>query len=322
MRTQQCGIVQLAGLLHACCGQCQRIAIDCIKALVAGGGGEQQHYFIGGVDAQAVTHPAERAALDLRQHAQGKTQLAVDAGEAAVAAAEQQPALLHRDRAGLRAVDAHAQGNRAWPIAGQAHHDALRLRRHEHFALVHSTAGAERGGGDAGIQIELAAILADAVGTIKIQQQIAQRLIRHLLERTREHLGVGQGFGFGIAPGKHERAHLWQGRQRVGAGGIVRATCVQRVLVELQALVGNAAPHHRAQPAVADRQRLHPLVGRFAVPQLQGIARSNGRQRLLAGSLGRRSNGGRSRRSAQRRECGTGCLADFPAGQHVHHRAA
>ncbi len=51
MRTQQRGEIQLGSLAQACGGQCERIAIDRIEALVTGCCAEQQHHFIGRVDA-------------------------------------------------------------------------------------------------------------------------------------------------------------------------------------------------------------------------------------------------------------------------------
>jgi len=68
------------------------------------------------------------AASGLRPHAQREAQPALDAGETGVAPGEQQCAALLRDLAGLRAVDADAQRDAAWLIAGQAHHDALFAR--------------------------------------------------------------------------------------------------------------------------------------------------------------------------------------------------
>ena len=316
MRAQQRGVAELAGFLQACRGERERIALHRIETLVAGGCGQQQHHFIGTLDTQTVAHRGDAATLDLGHHAQCKAQLAVDAGEAAIVTTEQQAALLHRDLAALRAVDAHPQRNATRPIAGQTHHDALRLRRHEHLAPVHRAAGAERGGGHCGIQIELTTVLTDAVGTVEIQQQIAQRLVRHLLERTRQQLGIGQLLGLCIAAGKDQRAHLRQRRQRLRIGGVVRTTGIQRVFVELQTLVGDAAPHHRAQPTVADRQGLHPFISRLAIPQVQGIVRGDRRQWCNASCLRQRRSG------TQDRDCGPGCLAEFSACQHGDHRAA
>ena len=48
----------------------------------------------------------------------------------------------------------------------------------------------------------------------------------------------------------------------------------QGLLVELNALLANAAKYHSTDPAITDRQRLHPLRCRSLIPQLMilGVA--------------------------------------------------
>ena len=50
---------------------------------------------------------------------------------------------------------------------------------------------------------------------------------------------------------------------------MMRTAGVDGVFVELQPFVGHAAKNHGAEPAVADRQCLDPLVGRAGVPEGQ-----------------------------------------------------
>jgi hypothetical protein len=42
-------------------------------------------------------------------------------------------------------------------------------------------------------------------------------------------------------------------------------------LIELKVLLLDAPKNHGSHTAVADGQGLHPLAGRFVIPQLQGI---------------------------------------------------
>ena len=45
-----------------------------------------------------------------------------------------------------------------------------------------------------------------------------------------------------------------------------------RVFIELKPLVGDAAEHHRAEPPVADRQRLVPVRRGLAIPEPEILA--------------------------------------------------
>ena len=65
-------------------------------------------------------------------------------------------------------------------------------------------------------------------------------------------------------------------RHRLGAGRIDAIALLagpHRVFVQLQMLFADAAEHHRAESAVADRQRLVPVRGRLRVPQPQIVRR-------------------------------------------------
>ena len=60
-------------------------------------------------------------------------------------------------------------------------------------------------------------------------------------------------------PSKQETSHLGQRGMRIGIDGIVRTSGPQRVFVQLQAFVHNAAEHHRAQTAIANRESPDPF---------------------------------------------------------------
>ena len=67
-----------------------------------------------------------------------------------------------------------------------------------------------------------------------------------------------------------------QGFEGGGIARILRIAVPQRVLVELQALIGDATEHHRPEPPVAQRQRLLPHLGGLAVPQRVAARRHPG----------------------------------------------
>src|SRR5262249_61593190 len=84
-----------------------------------------------------------------------------------------------------------------------------------------------------------------------------------------DHRLVGERLGFGGLAFEEQPPDFWH---RGGAGRIQAIAFFSRpdsVLVELQALLLDAAEDHRAKPAVPDRQRLVPIGSRSPVPQPQ-----------------------------------------------------
>ncbi len=84
--------------------------------------------------------------------------------------------------------------------------------------------------------------------------------------RLPHHLGGGQLLRLLVLSREEEAAHLGQRLQRLRIGAVQRIAVPERVLVELQALVGHPAEDHRPQAAVADRQRLVPDLRRAPEP--------------------------------------------------------
>ena len=116
---------------------------------------------------------------------------------------------------------------------------------------------------------------ADVVGRLavdvgKAQPQVAERLIRRLLQRLGHDLLAQQRVGGLLVAVEDELAHLRQRFEGVGVDRVVRAAGPDGGLVETDALVGHAAEHHAGQPAVANGQRLDPLLGGRVVPKLEG----------------------------------------------------
>ncbi len=120
--------------------------------------------------------------------------------------------------------------------------------------------------GDGVVQRQLAAVIGDGRGVdaVERQQQIAQRQVG--LCEDALHL-PGQAVGLGVLAGEDRRPHR---RQHVARGGVIarpRPARPERLFVQLQPLLCDAAEDHRAQPAIADGQRLDPGVGRGRIPE-------------------------------------------------------
>ena len=105
-------------------------------------------------------------------------------------------------------------------------------------------------------EVEIAAIVFDGRNLRKRERQIAERLVRHLRQRFRHDLLAHEAGRFAILAGRgQEASDLWKRLSRIRVHRIVRPPCPQRVFVELQPLVNDAAetPSRRAfrcRPAV------------------------------------------------------------------------
>ena len=91
---------------------------------------------------------------------------------------------------------------------------------------------------------------------IERDEEIAQRQVRL---RERAHQPLRQRDRPRRTARRDERADLGQRVLRAGIVPVRRPARPERVVVQLQALDADVAEHHRAEAAVADRQRLDPL---------------------------------------------------------------
>ena len=105
--------------------------------------------------------------------------------------------------------------------------------------------------------------------TVELEQQVAERLIRALMERHAHKLLQRQRLCFLLTALEQQLANCRQHLHRALVRVIVRFPVPQRVLVQLQPLPPRAAEDHRAQAAIANGQRLHPLCRRSVIPQCQ-----------------------------------------------------
>ena len=141
--------------------------------------------------------------------------------------------------------------------------------RGEHLACVADVAHAETGARDGGVEIQRAAVVGCRCASCHRDGDIAHRLIGHLARRPGDHLVHDQPFGFRERSGRDQRSHAGQRLARGGVRRVVRAAGPQRVLVQLEPFVLDAAEHHGPEPPVANRERFDPLRRGLSVPEGQ-----------------------------------------------------
>jgi hypothetical protein len=121
-------------------------------------------------------------------------------------------------------------------------------------------------GRDRAVEVERPPVVLGVLDPGKQQQQIADRLVRHLAAGPTDEHVVGELLRFLVAPRPDQLAHPWQTGAGLGIIAVIRRSGEETVFVELDAFIGDSAEHHRAQPAIAQRQRLHPFGRRGIVP--------------------------------------------------------
>jgi len=82
-----------------------------------------------------------------------------------------------------------------------------------------------------------------------------------------------------VIAGKDEAADFRQRGEGIGVCVTVGSASVKSVFVKLKPLLGGGAKDHRAQPAIANGERLSPLGVRLAIPQTEPFATSHQRKR-------------------------------------------
>ncbi len=172
-----CGLGQLRG------GDGFRIAADIIEGAVAGSGDQAQLQLTHAIKGDVIGADAQLAANVAYLHTERKTQFAGHTVARHVVAADQ-PTVIGAGRAGGMFVGgADEAAHRLTLFHRVAQHQALIDRRDEYLAAVQAGTGAERGAGNGRIQVQLAAVIADAFQAMELQPQVAQRLVRHLFDR-------------------------------------------------------------------------------------------------------------------------------------------
>ena len=157
------------------------------------------------------------------------------------------------------------------------------------FASKLRIANGVSNGRDGGRQIELPPIVAAHVAVLEDHGEIAKRLIG--LREGPHHL-LGESIRGGRVAGQGGTTNPGKQPLRLRIVPILRPSRPQGVVVELQAFRDDAAEHHRAKAAVADRQRFHPALGRPAIPE----ARRRVGCRVLSHGAARKRRGRGKRR--------------------------
>ncbi len=182
-------------------------------------------------------------------------------------AAEDQAVLPARCADGaLLAAEAGAERDPAGLIAAQANHQDLRRRTGKHLPGEDRAALLKTNAGHAAIEVQLAVVLGDLAGGGELQDEVPQRLIRPQRPISQQ-LACDEGLGLRMLPSKQQATDFRQ--VPVGADTIVvrPAARPDGVFVELKPLLVDAAVDHGAEPAVAHRQRLQPVLSRLAIPE-------------------------------------------------------
>ena len=121
-------------------------------------------------------------------------------------------------------------------------------------------------GGEGIAQVQVAVVAGDVL-VAQRQLQTAQRQVFHAVRAFHEVL-VDELGSFTFLAVEDQLAHLLQVGLRLGAVVVVGLSAPEGLFVQLNLLGVGAAIDHRPQMGVAHRQRLQPVTGGTAVPQL------------------------------------------------------
>ena len=162
-----------------------------------------------------------------------------------------------------RGAEREVELQRAGVVAGKAHHQHVVRGAYERLAHKMRAVGVVFHRVDARGEVQRAhGVLHLCMA--QVQQQVAQRQVD--LRGAVGELLLEDALRLGVFAVHHQLLRLFIGLVSPGAVVVLRIAAPQRVLVEAHALVDGVAVHHRAQPPVAQRQRLVPAHGALPVP--------------------------------------------------------
>ena len=107
-------------------------------------------------------------------------------------------------------------------------------------------------------------------GAVELQHELTHRQVGL---GVRAHHLLAELVSLGELAREDQAADLGQGLQGLGVVAVLRPARPERVVVERDPLGRHTAVDHGPQPAVADRQRLEPLLRRPLIPESQGLFR-------------------------------------------------
>jgi hypothetical protein len=174
------------------------------------------------------------------------------------------------DREVLAAVEPDLTVDGAGAAGLHVHDQQAVDGRGVYLALVPGLLDAVAGARDPRVEVEFAPVVGGVPVPRQQQVQVTQRLVAAYQSLGHELL-LHQLLALAVVAGEQQCAGL--GKPLLGSFPVARdrAACPQRVDVQLQPFVLEAAEHHGAESAVADGQGLVPVGRRIAVPEGGGL---------------------------------------------------
>ena len=227
-------------------------------------GGQQEGCRLRAAQKQRIADSPRRAAVVLGQADRGGKADAVGIAREIDRCIVQVPCLF-----AAFAVQAAAQGESLRRIGRQPQDEhAIRVgdeRLPRVVRAAHGEADVER----ARVQVKATAVVVGFGGqSVKIQRQIAQRLVCTHAARGRGQPIQREPFGIGQAALAEQFLDFGQRGRGVGVQAVHRAAAPQAVLIQLELLARDTTELHTAKASVARGQRRIPIRSRLGVPKL------------------------------------------------------
>ena len=227
-------------------------------------GGQQEGCRLRAAQKQRIADSPHRAAIVLGQADRGSKADAVGIAREIDRCIVQVSCLF-----AALAVQAAAQGESLRRIGRQPQDEHAIRVGDERLPRVVRAAHGEVDIEHARVQVKATAVV---VGfgrqAVKIQSQIAQRLVRAHAARGRGQPVLRELFGLGQAALAEQRLHFGQRGRGVGVQAVHRAAAPQAVLIQLELLARDTAELHTAKASIARGQRRIPIRGRVGIPKL------------------------------------------------------
>ena len=226
-------------------------------------GGQQEGCRLRAAQKQRIADSPRRAAVVLGQADRGGKADAVGIAREIDRCIVQVPCLF-----AAFAVQAAAQGESLRRIGRQPQDEhAIRVgdeRLPRVVRAAHGEADVER----ARVQVKATAVVVGFGGqSVKIQRQIAQRLVCTHAARGRGQPIQREPFGIGQAALAEQFLDFGQRGRGVGVQAVHRAAAPQAVLIQLELLARDTTELHTAKASVARGQRRIPIRGGVGIPE-------------------------------------------------------
>ena len=167
-----------------------------------------------------------------------------------------------------RSIVAHRESQSSGFVGLQAHHNHAVRERGKHPAGISHAIHLVTGGSRGILYVQIAVKVRSLFMSREIQEKTSHSQITHTVLACQE-IGINQSLGFACLSLKYQIPHHWQDVQRVRVIIVVRATCPERLFVQLQFFASRAAIHHSSQSGITHGQSLRPILSRLAVPEFQ-----------------------------------------------------